>query len=148
MKQVFLTGKGSEFLRFTAVAVAGLIVDISLAWVLSAVLGLDLVLAAAAGFFAGAALNYLLHEFWTFRHGEHQLSLRRILRYGGALGATLATRLAVVYGLSQVLNAAQNQLVILLLATVLSFVVNYLLSKLFVFRPAAPLETASKGNRP
>jgi len=148
MKQARLTGKCAEFLRFAAVAVTGLVVDISVAWGLSAALGLDLVLAAAMGFATGAVFNYLLHAFWTFQQVEHHMPLRRMLRYGGALGATLATRLVVVYSLSQVLNAGQNHLVILLLATVLSFAMSYLLNKLFVFRPASPLEAASKGNRP
>ncbi len=141
-------GQSAEFLRFLAVALAGLIVDISLAWGLSTLFGVNLLLAAATGFASGATFNYLLHEFWTFRRAERRLSLTRMLRYGGALGTTLATRLAVVYALSQVLTMAQSDLIILLLATILSFAVNYLVSKLFVFRPAGPPNTASKGPRP
>lgn len=148
MTKVGLSGQRAEFLRFTAVAVAGLAVDISLAWVLSSGFGLNLVLAAAVGFGAGASFNYLMHEFWTFRRAERQLSTRRMLRYCGALAATLATRLAAVYGLSQFPYAAQSELAILLLATVLSFFVNYLVSKFFVFRSDQPSEIVSKGNRP
>jgi putative flippase GtrA len=148
MTPLRLRGGGGEFLRFATVAVAGLAVDISLAWGLSAVVGVNLVLAAATGFSAGAAFNYLLHEFWTFRRAERRLSLARMLRYGGALGATLATRLAVVYALSQILNAKQSELAILLLATILSFAVNYLASKHFVFKSAVQPKTASKGNGP
>ena len=136
MTPLRLRGKDGEFLRFATVAVAGLVVDISLAWGLSAVVGVTLVLAAAAGFVAGAAFNYLLHEFWTFRRAEHRLSVARMVRYSAALGATLATRLAVVYALSQILNAKQSELAILLLATILSFAVNYLASKHFVFKSA------------
>lgn len=142
------TSKDREFLRFAAVAVAGLAVDISLAWGLSAVVGFNLVLAAAAGFVAGATFNYLLHEFWTFRRSERRLSSARMLRYGAALGATLATRLAVVYALSQILHAKQGELAILLLATILSFSVNYLASKYFVFKSAVSPKTTSKGNGP
>lgn len=146
MKRLHLQIPGAEFLRFAAVTVAGLVVDIFLAWGLSAMFGLNLVLAAAAGFSVGAAFNYLLHELWTFRRSERRLSTGRMLRYCAALGATLATRLAVVYGLSQVLNADQSHLAILLLATVLSFFVNYMVSKTFVFRSALQPETTSKGN--
>lgn len=148
MTSLHLTGRSGEFLRFATVSVAGLAVDISLAWGLAAVVRVNLMLSAAAGFAAGAAFNYLVHEFWTFRRAERRLSLARMLRYGGALGATLATRLAVVYALSQILNTAQSDLIILLLATVLSFAVNYLVSKLFVFRPADPPETANRGPMP
>ena len=139
MKWLHLQVPDAEFLRFAAVTVAGLGVDISLAWGLS-------VFASAAGFSAGAAFNYLLHELWTFRRSELQLATRRVLRYCAALGATLTTRLAVVYGLSQFLNADQSHLVILLLATVLSFFINYMAIKTFVFRSALQPETTSKGN--
>ncbi|OSQ34514.1 GtrA family protein [Thalassospira sp. MCCC 1A01428] len=134
MKQVRLLGQSAEFLRFAIVAVAGLVMDILLAWGLSSVFGLNLVFAAAAGFVVGAAFNYMLHEFWTFRRADCQLSTRRMLLYCGALGVTLATRLTVVYWLSQILNAVRDDLAILLLATVMSFGVNYLVSKFFVFR--------------
>jgi putative flippase GtrA len=140
--------QSAEFLRFLLVAVVGLLVDISLAWGLSTLFGVNLVLAAATGFACGAAFNYLLHEFWTFRRTERRLSLARMLRYVGALGATLATRLAVVYTLSQFLTKAQSDIIILLLATILSFAVNHLVSKRFVFRPAASSKTAGKGPRP
>jgi len=148
MKRLHLSIPGAEFLRFAAVTVVGLVVDISLALGLSVIFGLNLVLAAAAGFAAGAALNYLLHEFWTFRRSERELSTSRMLRYCGALGATLTTRIAVVYGLSQTLLAGQGNLIILLLATVLSFFVNYFVSQLFVFQSAVQPKTTSKGNGP
>jgi len=142
------TGQGREFLRFGAVALAGLAVDIALAWGMSVVVGANLVLSAAAGFAAGATFNYLLHEFWTFRRTERRLSSARMLRYGAALGAVLATRLAVVYALSQMLHAKQNELAILLLATTLSFFINYLANKHFVFKSAVSPKTTSQGNGP
>lgn len=148
LKPVHLSSQSAEFLRFAAVTVVGLIIDISIAWALSEMLLFNLVFAAAAGFATGAAFNFLLHELWTFRRAERQLSARRMLRYCGALGATLTTRLGVVYGLSQILGAGPSNLVVLLLATVLSFSVNYLVSKLFVFQSAILPKTASKGNGP
>jgi len=148
MNQDSLISQRSEFLRFAAVTVAGLIIDISLAWGLATVVGFNLVLAATVGFAAGAAFNYVIHEFWTFRRSYRRLSTHRMLRYAAALGAILATQLAVIYGLSQLLNTAQSDLAILLMATALSFGVNYFVSKFFVF-PVAPLPetTTSKGNR-
>lgn len=145
MTPLRLRGEGREFLRFATVAVSGLAVDISLAWGLSAVVGVNLVLAAAAGFVAGAAFNYLLHEFWTFQRTERRLSVARMVRYSAALGATLATRLAVVYALSQILNAKQSELAILLLATIVSFAINYLASKYFVFKSTLQQRPQAKG---
>ena len=125
----------TELTRFGLVAIAGLIVDIAVAWLCWAQLGLGLTLAAGIGFLAGAAVNYLLHEFWTFQRSESRISLGRIGRYGVGLAATLAVRLCAVYVLSRVFDADSFALVILVLATGVSFIVNYVVSKFFVFRP-------------
>lgn len=126
-----------EILRFGLVAVAGLVLDIALSWSLAVLAGLPLTLAAAVGFCAAAAMNYLLHEFWTFRHGAPRPSLGRAMRYLGALGATLAVRLVAVALLARILGTEGRELAILLAATGLSFLANYLVSKFLVFRPAA-----------
>ena len=138
----------AEFLRFAAVTVLGLIADILLAFGLSETFGINLMIAAASGLVAGAIINYLSHEFWTFQCADRRLSTSRMLRYCGAVGATLITRMAVIYALSRTLFADQGTLIILLLAAVLSFFVNYLVSKLFVFRPALPPKSVSKGDGP
>ena len=51
-----------EAARFLAVAVAGLILDLAVAWSAARYLGLPLWLAAALGFAVAAAMNYALHE--------------------------------------------------------------------------------------
>jgi len=68
-----------------------------------------------------------------------------MLRYCGAVVATLIARMVAVYALSQTLLADQGTVIILLLVTVLSFFVNYLVSKLFVFQSAVPAKSAGKG---
>ena len=90
------TGSASEALRFFAVSVAGLVLDLAVAWSAARLFGLPLWLAAATGFAVAAAMNYALHELWTFRAGARQLSAGRALRYGAALAATLAGRVAAV----------------------------------------------------
>ena len=86
-----------------------------------------------------AGLNYLLHEYWTFRHGAPQPSLGRALRYLGVLGITLVIRLAGVAVLARLAGPAGEtpvmQFAILLAATGISFVANYFTSKMLVFRP-------------
>lgn len=142
-------GLAGEILRFGLVSVAGLGIDLALAWGLAALAGVPLTLAAAAGFCAAAVLNYLLHEYWTFRDGAPQPSFGRALRYLGALALTLAVRLAAVAVLARLAGAAAAapgpQLAILLAATGLSFVANYLASKVLVFRPAAGLKAGPEG---
>jgi putative flippase GtrA len=135
-------GRLAELLRFGAVAIAGLLLDLSIAWTLAVPVGIDLKLAAAAGFGAGACLNYVLHEVWTFRDGAQSLSAARALRYLGALALTLATRIATVAVLERLFPGDGRALLVLLGATALSFFVNYAASRFFVFRRHAP-ETAT-----
>jgi len=125
-----------EAARFLAVAVAGLALDIAVAWCAARLLGLPLWLAAAAGFAVAAAANYAAHELWTFREGARRLSGGRALRYGAALAATLGTRVATVAALAALVGDG-HALPVLMVGAGVSFFVNYALSKHFVFRPDA-----------
>lgn len=125
-----------EMARFLAVVVIGLVVDVTVAWCVSYFLGIPLWFAAAAGFVVAAALNYLLHEVWTFRIGMHRPTAGRMARYGIALCATLATRVATVAVLAQIFGN-DYALPVLIAGASVSFCVNYLMSKFFVFRPRA-----------
>lgn len=123
-----------QLVRFFIVAVAGLVLDLAVAWSAAVLLGLPLWLAAAAGFAVAAAANYTTHELWTFRAGARQLSTVRALRYCIALAATLATRLATVATLAATFG--DGAVVPILLASAgVSFCINYLISMHFVFRP-------------
>jgi putative flippase GtrA len=127
-----------EATRFLAVAVAGLIVDLAVAWSAARFLNMPLWLATATGFAVAATLNYALHELWTFRAGARRLSAGRALRYGVALTATLSARVATVAVLAAILGNT-FALPVLVAGAGVSFCVNYLISKHFVFRPGAEL---------
>lgn len=127
--------------RFFAVAIAGLALDLAVAWSAAILLGMPLWLATALGFAVAAGANYAAHELWTFRHGARQLSFARGTRYGAALAATLAARVATVAALTMLVEIAEV-LPVLLAAAAVSFFINYLISKHFVFQPEAyPKET-------
>lgn len=131
-----------EAARFFLVAVAGLVLDLTVAWATARLLGLPLWLAAATGFAAAAAANYALHELWTFRDGARLMSTRRALRYGVALAATLTARIATVAVLAAMAGDGHD-LPVLLAGAGVSFFVNYAISKHFVFRPNVDIsETA------
>ena len=126
---------GSTFLRFGATAVAGLIVDLALASALAA-LGLVLPLAAAGGFAAGAVLNYVLHEVWTFRdERDGRLSGRRAGFYLAVLGVVLAIRVSAVAAFERMLPGLPD-LGVLIAGVAISFGANWFLSRHVVFRPA------------
>ena len=125
-----------EAARFFAVAVAGLALDLAVAWSAARLLGLPLWLASATGFALAAAANYAAHELWTFRAGARQISAGRALRYALALVATLIARVTTVAVLASMFGD-DLMLPVLLAGAGVSFCVNYLASKYLVFRSDA-----------
>lgn len=122
----------SELVRFFAVTVLGVIVDLAIAFVLHQWAGVPLWLAAATGFGIAAAANYVIHQSWSFRTGP--LSLRRAGLYAVVALATLAVRVAIVALLDRLLPGAWP-LAILVAGAGGSFCVNFVLSKRIVFAP-------------
>jgi putative flippase GtrA len=125
----------NEALRFGIVVLGGLAVDLGLTLILVQATGLSLWQAAACGFIAGAIVNYVLHEFWTFKEGEQRVSPTRIGLYIGVLATTFGARIGAVALLSTIISAP---LPILVVALGISFLINYILSRGIVFRPQSP----------
>lgn len=122
--------------RFGIVAMLGLAVDLGTAWLL-AMAGLPLPAAAAAGFVVAAAVNYVVHERWTFRTGA-RLSTTRGSRYVTVLAVTLGVRVTTVSILEYTVFPESGQRALpLLFAVAVSFFINYLLSRRFVFTTGA-----------
>ncbi|MBU7578933.1 MAG: GtrA family protein [Porphyrobacter sp.] len=122
----------SELIRFLAVTVLGVILDLAIAFALHTYAGAALWLAAAIGFTLAAGANYVIHQTWSFRSGP--LSLRRAALYGAVALLTLAVRVGIVALLDAALPAAWP-LAILVAGAGGSFVVNFVLSKFVVFAP-------------
>lgn len=123
-----------ELTRFLAVTVAGFLLDLGVAWSAATVLSLPLWFAATLGFVVAAGVNYVLHELWTFQDGAQRLSLERVVRYAAGLGLTLSARILAVLLFTAMLNE-NHALLILLAGAGVSFIVNYFVSRKFVFRP-------------
>jgi putative flippase GtrA len=123
----------TELLRFFAVTVLGVILDLAVALALHQWAGVPLWLAAAIGFTLAAGANYVIHQTWSFRSGP--LSLRRAGLYALVALATLAVRVAIVALLERALPGAWP-LAILVAGAGGSFCVNFVLSKWVVFAPA------------
>lgn len=131
----------SELLRFFAVTVLGVLIDLAIAFALHTGLGVPLWIAAAIGFTLAASANYVIHQTWSFRSGP--LSLKRAGAYALVALATLAVRVGIVAQLDRVL-AGDYPLAILICGAGGSFVLNFVLSKWVVFAaPSPPL-----GERP
>jgi putative flippase GtrA len=123
----------SELLRFFAVTVLGVVIDLAIAFALHTGFGVPLWIAAAIGFTLAASANYVIHQTWSFRSGP--LSLRRAGAYALVALVTLAVRVGIVAQLDRVL-AGDYPLAILIGGAGGSFIVNFVLSKWIVF--AAP----------
>lgn len=124
----------SELLRFLAVTVLGVVIDLAIAFALHTYAGVPLWLAAAIGFTLAALANYVVHQTWSFRSGP--LSLKRAGLYGGVALVTLAVRVGIVAVLEGALPEAEP-LAILVCGAGGSFVVNFVLSKFVVFAKPA-----------
>ncbi|WP_017665050.1 GtrA family protein [Porphyrobacter sp. AAP82] len=122
----------SELVRFFAVTVLGVILDLAIAFALHRWAGVPLWLAAASGFAVAALANYVIHQTWSFRNGA--LSLRRAGLYAGVALATLGVRVGIVALLDRALPGAWP-LAILVAGAGVSFSVNFVLSKRIVFAP-------------
>ena len=128
----------SELVRFFAVTVMGVILDLAIAFVLHQWAGVPLWLAAAIGFTLAASANYIIHQTWSFRSGP--LSVRRAGLYALVALVTLAVRVGIVALLDRALPATWP-LAILIAGAGGSFCVNFGLSKWLVFAPAPGGET-------
>lgn len=131
----------SEMLRFFAVTVLGVVLDIAIAYGLHEFASVPLVIAAVIGFVCAASCNYILHQMWSFQGGERRLSLRRAVRYAGVAGLTLVARIGVVSVLAAYF-AGEYALIVLICGAGASFFVNFALSKVFVFVDAPSQEGA------
>lgn len=128
----------SELVRFFAVTVLGVILDLAIAFALHQSAGVPLWLAAAIGFTVAAGANYVIHQTWSFRSGP--LSLKRAGLYALVALATLAVRVGIVAALAAAMPGALP-LAILIAGAGGSFGVNFVLSKWVVFAPSAAGET-------
>lgn len=125
---------GIVLIRFFMVAVAGLVIDTGIAWSLYHNFGILLTVSSAISFIVAAIINYTMHELWTFRSGQRSLSISRVISYIGVLIITLVARVAAVYLLQLVLLSDTFALLILIIAAGISFFVNFITSKMLVFK--------------
>lgn len=129
----------SQLVRFFAVTVLGLILDLAIAYALHHWAGMPLWLAAATGCTLAASTNYVIHQTWSFRSGP--LSAKRAMLYAGVALVTLGVRVGIVAALERAVPDAWP-LAILIAGAGGSFGVNFVLSKWIVFAPAPKGETS------
>lgn len=121
-----------DALRFLVIAVAGVVLDLAISFMMVELFGVPLLIAAAVGFILAAIVNYIAHELWTFRGGERRMSAARSLQYVGASLVGLLSRLLAVALLSSWFVSAPYMIILIAAASV-SLVINFTISKFWIF---------------
>lgn len=124
-----------QALRYLVVVVMGLGMDLGVA-ILLVKAGAPTLLASAIGLVCGAVSNFVMHRIWTFRTAELPPPFPQILGYVASVAIIFPVRLAVLATL-QYLPVFVDDTLALILATGVSFVVNFFVLKSLVFRKRA-----------
>ena len=122
-----------QLLRFLSISALGTAADYALALLLAGTLSTPYAIASTLGFILGSIINYVGHNIFSYEHTDQSsISLRGYGKYFLAVLSSLALRLAVVEGLAYF--TPLPFWFILLVAIGASFVANYVISTLWVFR--------------
>lgn len=127
------TQAARQAFRFGAVTGAGFVLDLSLLWVLGVALAVPLALAAAIAVVAAGALNYVLHELWTFRSDSSRASFTalRAGKFAAVVATTALVRSTVITLAATTTNL--DPLGRVMLAITASYLVGFTLSRTLVF---------------
>ena len=132
MRSSWDVGAEMETVRFTLVAIGGVILDLSVAYALAVGFGLPLWLAATASFVVAGLMNYIVHELWTFGVAGGRVSAQRAAQYLSASALTLVARIVMLF-LLRAWFGSTAVLPILIAAAGVSFAVNFAISKYLIF---------------
>jgi putative flippase GtrA len=131
-----LRERAHEFARFFSTSLAGLLVDLSVAWTLVTVGTVQDVLAAACGLFVGMLVGYAGHLRWTFRPTGRTASLGHFAQFACGVAIALVVRITVLVLLEYFEGTPYLPAIVRLgLAAGLSFVASYVLCRFIIFRP-------------
>lgn len=128
-----------QMVLFTVVSGAGVVVDLAVANGVHSLLGLNLFLSSLVGFVSAAIVNYQLHLRCTFRRaGAAVTSSRQQAAYFTSCLLTVSVRWLVLLLLRSIPWERARNLgaSALFLAVGVSFVVNFAVCRLWVFRPS------------
>ncbi len=123
----------AEIYKFSLTIGLGLILDLSIALLVLQFTG-SFQYAAILGFLTGAVFNYFVLGRWVFKRSKDAAILAGILRYAATVIIVLAVRVFGVTVLSEILPDNTWPILILGGGVLLSFVVNYLANKYWVFQ--------------
>jgi len=122
-----------EILKYGSLTFGGLAIDIATSILLVYFVHFPIIVAGAFGLLMGAAANYFIHLKITFKDRLLATSWKGYFKYLQTCMIGAAFRLFTLGILSLFTNF--SSFLSIIIAIGLSFIVNYLLSKYYVFKP-------------
>lgn len=128
-----LNFKNNQIVYFVAVSIVGLFIDLLTAFTLLSITNLSLILVATIAFAVAAFVNYVLHENLSFNPTQKLgFSLSRLLGYLVSCAVVLTVRMVFLMVFAW-FTQGTFEFVILFAACGFSLLVNFFVSRKFVF---------------
>lgn len=138
MVRVFMGDLGKkvrvELLRFTGIGLVNTVIDIGAYIALTRSIGFfgsNLILTKALTFFLGSLFSFTFNRMWTFKYGG-SLTIGELVRFYTTVGSSVLVNVASVYVLHSLFGL--YDIVAVIIATGITFVWNFILTKVWVFR--------------
>ncbi|HEX4351633.1 MAG TPA: glycosyltransferase, partial [Polyangiales bacterium] len=139
----------AELVKFCAVGIVGLCLDLATVIALKENWGLDTRLCAVAGFIVAVTSNFVLNRKYTFAHARELPLLFSFATYVGANLAGLAIRMLTIQALIALANmdAGRSYVFTNFIGIILATLVNFVGAKYFAFDPKR-VEFENQGEAP
>lgn len=131
MMEKLFRGDFKKFLKFGLTGGINTVIDFVVYTVLLSAFGVNLYAAQAAGYACGTLNSYIINRSWTFQSKSKFLS-RELAKFVVVNLITLGISLALMYGM-QLFFPGMNKIILKLPVVAVTIVVNFVLSKLWVF---------------
>lgn len=132
MMEKLFRGDFKKFLKFGLTGGLNTVIDFAVYTVLLSVFGVNLYAAQVAGYACGTLNSYIVNRSWTFQSKNKFLS-GELIRFILVNLITLGISLVLMYSL-QLFFPGMNKIILKLPVVAATIVVNFVLSKLWVFR--------------
>ena len=130
VKKIIL--KNSKFMKFCIVGAIGLLTNLSIFYITTNYIKLDINFSAIIAFLVSNLQNYIVNSKWTFIKANKKISFKRYLKYLSSYLFGLAVNL-VILNVIVILFGDIYKFLGQILAIIVATIFNFKLSKYFVF---------------
>lgn len=121
-----------RYMKFAMVGAVGTIVNLSVLASLRYLMGLSHAVSSAAGIEVSVISNFILNDMWTFKREREGSRIVRLLKFHLSSAAGITTQFIVSLAVFEFL--LKESIIAQLIGIFAGFVINYLISKSFVWR--------------